>query len=170
MEKVGKALAYWLRHRPEDIGIMLDEEGWTDLSILASKSGFGVDAIKEAVRTCPKQRYTIKDGRIRANQGHSVALQMTFTEVIPPTHLYHGTVERFLEAIKQQGLKPMSRHHVHLSADAVTALQVGNRRGRAKILTIDAKRMYGDGHKFFISDNGVYLVDAVAPEYITAID
>ena len=121
MEKVGKALAYWLRHKPEDIGITLDEEGWTDLSILASKSGFGIDAIKEAVRTCPKQRYTIKDGCIRANQGHSVDLRLTFAEIQPPSKLYHGTVDKFLEAIRQQGLKPMSRHHVHLSADMTTA-------------------------------------------------
>ena len=169
MEKIGKALAYWLRHKPEAINITLDEEGWTDLDVLASKSGFAVKAIEDVVRTCTKQRYTIKDGRIRANQGHSVTLKMTFKEVEPPVALFHGTVDRFLNQITREGLKPMARHHVHLSGELATARQVGNRRGDARILTINSQKMHQDGIKFYISENGVYLVDAVDPKYIIGV-
>lgn len=170
MEKIGRALAYWLRHKPEAIDIKLDEEGWTDLDILASKSGFNVDDIRESVRVCNKQRYTIKDGKIRANQGYSVALKMTFKEVEPPVVLFHGTVDKYLPSITAQGLKPMARHHVHLSDSLITAKQVGARRGEARILSIDAERMYQDGIKFYISENGVYLVDKVDVKYIVGLN
>lgn len=170
MEKIGKALAYWLRHKPEAIDIKLDEEGWTDLDILAWKSGFSVNDIKEAVRTCPKQRYTIfEDRKIRANQGHSVELKMTFDEVEPPYFLYHGTVDKYLDSIFKEGLKPMQRHHVHLSDDVVTAKEVGNRRGLPKVLIIEANQMHEDGIKFYLSANGVYLVDNVEMKYIVGL-
>lgn len=169
MEKIGKALAYWLRHKPESINITLDDEGWTDLEVLASKSGFAVDDIKEAVRTCEKQRYTILNGMIRANQGHSIDLKIAFEEVNPPHQLYHGTVDKFLESIKKDGLLPMQRHHVHLSDSISTAADVGRRRGSPSILIVDSKRMSEDGIKFYLSSNGVYLVDKVDAKYLTGL-
>lgn len=166
MKNISKSLSYWLRHRPDAIGIELDGEGWTDLVTLSEKSGFGIRQIGEVVRTCEKQRFSVKDGKIRANQGHSVRLEIKFSEITPPEFLYHGTADRFVDSIKKEGLKPMNRHHVHLSKDVATAIQVGSRRGKAALLQIDAQRMHADGIKFYISENGVYLVDAVDPKYI----
>jgi putative RNA 2'-phosphotransferase len=121
------------------------------------------------VHSSEKQRFAI-DGsgtRIRANQGHSVAVDLQLAEAEPPAELYHGTVSRFLDSIRASGLHRGERHHVHLSADRSTAGRVGERRGHAVILRIAAVQMRADGHRFWRSQNGVWLVDAVPPHYLS---
>jgi putative RNA 2'-phosphotransferase len=170
--KISKALSYWLRHRPEKIGITLDEDGWTDITTLIENAKeeieFTFEELQEVVANCDKQRFSLSEDlkNIRASQGHSVKIDMKFEEITAPPILYHGTVAQFLESIKKKGLLPMNRHHVHLSSDIETAKKVGARRGKPVILEIDAKTMQDLGFKFFISDNGVYLTDSVPKRYI----
>jgi len=168
-----KFLSLVLRHRPDVIGIGLDAEGWVsveDLLAACAKHGRAVsrDQLDAVVRTNDKQRFAFSaDGsRIRANQGHSVQVDLGLAPVEPSELLYHGTVERFLESIRRDGLTKGNRHHVHLSPDIQTATKVGQRRGRPVVLVIEAGRMFRDGHKFYRSENGVWLTDAVPPEYI----
>lgn len=171
--KISKSLSYWLRHRPEKIGIVLDKNGWTDTSTLIEKAKteveFTLEELKEVVKNCDKQRFALsEDGtQIRANQGHSTKVDITFKEITAPPVLYHGTVKEAIEGIKDKGLRPMKRHHVHLSKDEATANIVGSRRGKVIILKIDAMKMQDEGFKFYISDNGVYLTDIVPKKYIT---
>lgn len=171
--KISKSLSYWLRHRPEKIGITLDKNGWTDIEILIEKAKpeveFTLDELKEIVSNCDKQRFALsEDGtKIRANQGHSTEVKIDFKEIAAPPVLYHGTVKEAIDSIKKTGLKPMKRHHVHLSKDEETANLVGARRGKPIILKIDAMKMQDEGFKFYISENGVYLTDIVPKKYIT---
>lgn len=170
--KISKSLSYWLRHKPEDIGIELDNDGWTDVATLIEnakkKVYFDLNELKEVVKNCDKQRFKLSEDftRIKANQGHTADVEIKFKKVIPPVVLYHGTVKEFLDSIKKKGLIPGKRHHVHLSKDKETAEKVGARRGKPILLEIDCKKMLADGVEFFISDNGVYLVDIVEPKYI----
>jgi putative RNA 2'-phosphotransferase len=124
--------------------------------------------LEELVVTNDKRRFSISpDGvRIRANQGHSVEVDLGLTPREPPDVLFHGTVAKFLDSIRRSGLIKGNRHHVHMSADEQTAAKVGQRHGKPVILTIEATRMSRVGHAFFQSDNGVWLVDAVPPEYL----
>ena len=168
-----KFLSLVLRHRPDVIGITLDAEGWVPVEDLLAACARHGRAIPRAqldvvVRTNDKQRFAFSaDGRrIRANQGHSLPIDLGLVSVEPPDRLYHGTVPRFLESIRQEGLIKGKRHHVHLSPDVETATNVGQRRGRPVVLVIEAGRMFRDGHKFYQSENGVWLTDAVPPEYI----
>jgi len=171
--KLSKALSYWLRHKPEKIGIILDKNGWTDISVLIEKAKteieFTIDDLKQVVVDSDKQRFAIsEDGsQIRANQGHTTEVELTFKEIAAPPVLYHGTVKEAIEGIKKVGLKPMKRHHVHLSKDIETATIVGARRGKPILLKIDAMKMQDEGFKFYISENGVYLTDIVPKKYIT---
>ena len=171
--KISKSLSYWLRHRPESIGIVLDKEGWTDVQTLIEKAKteveFTVDELKEVVKNCDKQRFTLSEDqvKIRAAQGHTAEVDIKFKEITAPPVLYHGTVEQFIDSIKKKGLIPMKRHHVHLSKDVETATKVGARRGKPVVLKIDAKTMQDVGFRFYISDNGVYLTDSVPKRYIT---
>lgn len=171
-----------LRHKPERAKLTLDKEGWCDLIELFQNTDFTIDEIEEIVRTDNKQRYSLKyqtsfsEGlsstreptHIRANQGHSTSkVQISFRTVTPPLKLFHGTSQVLLPTIMKSGLKPMSRHHVHLSKTIDVAEAVGaRRRGEVLILEIDAATAYADGVKFFISENGVYLTDFVHPKYI----
>jgi putative RNA 2'-phosphotransferase len=170
--EISKTLSYWLRHRPDTAGLTLDAQGWTPvdpvLAALGAKHECDWDRLVEVVELNDKQRFELSaDGdRIRARQGHSVEVALDWPEAMPPTLLYHGTVERFLPAIRAEGLKPMRRHHVHLSPDRETATRVGNRRGEAVILTVRAGDMHAAGHKFYLTDNGVWLTDVVAPVFI----
>lgn len=170
--KISKSLSYWLRHRPEKIGLVLDKEGWTNVEDLIQKAKpeieFNLEELKEVVANCDKQRFAFSPGfeKIRANQGHSIEIKMKFQEIVAPPVLYHGTVDKFIESIKKKGLQPMNRHHVHLSKDKETADKVGSRRGKPVILEIDAIKMQDDGIKFYISENGVYLTDFVPKKYI----
>lgn len=165
-----KYLSYVLRHRPDVAGILLDKEGWTDIGLLLEKTAISHENLLIIVETDAKQRYSISpDGtKIRANQGHSTAeVKMTFKKATPPVVLYHGTTADAWQRIQKDGLRPMKRHHVHLTDDIDTADSVGGRRHKeAYILNIDAKQMLADGITFYMSDNGVWLVDFVDPKYI----
>ena len=171
--KISKSLSYWLRHRPEAIGIKLDKGGWTDVKELIEKAQkeivFDFNELKEVVQNCDKQRFSLSEDfcSIRANQGHSTKVELEFKEVAAPPVLYHGTVEQFMESINKKGLLPGKRHHVHLSKDEETARKVGERRGKPIILKINAMKMQDDGFRFFISENGVYLTDSVPKRYIS---
>jgi putative RNA 2'-phosphotransferase len=171
---VSKFLSKHLRHTPAVLGLTLGPGGWVpvdELLAASTKAGFPVsyDELIECVETNDKQRFSFDDtgDLIRANQGHSVEVDLQLKETTPPAVLYHGTVERFLPSILAEGLKKGNRHHVHLSVDVETAHRVGARRGQPVILRVDAGRLHGQGRPFFRSANGVWLVDAVPPEYLT---
>ena len=171
--RVSKYLAKYLRHAPHELGLTLQPGGWVpvdDLLAAAEKHGFPIsyDELVDCVETNDKQRFAfdVSGELIRANQGHSVEVDLQLEEREPPEFLYHGTVERFLPSILEEGLVRGKRHHVHLSKDVETARKVGARRGKPVILTVDAERMHRDGHKFLLSANGVWLTDAVPPGYV----
>ncbi|MGW1678699.1 RNA 2'-phosphotransferase [Saccharopolyspora sp. NPDC002376] len=169
--RVSKYLAKHLRHQPERIGIDLDANGWVavdELLAAAAARRFPIsrEELAEVVASNDKQRYVIEGDRIRANQGHSVQVDLDLPVAEPPALLFHGTVARNLDAIRGEGLRPMNRHHVHLSADRETAGRVGARRGRPVVLTVRAAEMRGAGHEFRISANGVWLTAHVAPSFI----
>lgn len=171
--KVSKYLAKHLRHAPERIGLALRPGGWVgvdDLLDALARHRFpvGYDELMEVVERNDKQRFACSpDGaQIRANQGHSVAVDLHLDEVEPPPRLFHGTVAPFLDAIMAEGLIRGRRHHVHLSVDRQTATRVGARRGRPVVLTVDAAAMHRAGHKFLVSANGVWLADRVPPEFL----
>jgi len=171
-KKISKALSYWLRHNPEKIGIELTEDGWTDVKILIEKASsillFDFNELKHVVQNNDKKRFSLSEDfcEIRANQGHSIDVEMKFEEVVPPRIIYHGAPVGVIDLIMKEGLKKMKRHHVHLSPDEDTAAKVGSRRGKFEILEIEAMAMRADGHKIYISENGVYLVDEVPVKYI----
>ncbi|GIH91826.1 RNA 2'-phosphotransferase [Planobispora siamensis] len=169
--KVSKYLAKHLRHQPERIGIELDAQGWVQVDTLlaaAAAHGFPIspEELEQVVADNDKRRYAIEDGRIRASQGHSVPVELDLPVAEPPAFLYHGTVARNVAAIRAEGLRPMSRHHVHLSPDRETATRVGSRRGRPVVLAVDAGAMHAAGHEFHLSANGVWLVGHVPPPFI----
>lgn len=173
LESTSKFLSYVLRHQPDAIGLTLDGEGWAELSELirlANADGrtLTLELIKEVVATNDKKRFAFSDdgSRIRASQGHSVAIELGLTPVAPPNVLYHGTATRFLDSIKQKGLIAGSRRHVHLSAELATAVDVGRRHGKPAVLTVRSAEMHGSGNEFFLSDNGVWLTASVPVEYL----
>ncbi|MFC9888277.1 RNA 2'-phosphotransferase [Streptomyces pilosus] len=169
--KVSKYLSRHLRHQPERIGLTLDEGGWTEIEALiaaATAHGFPFtrDELDHVVATNDKRRFAVEGTRIRASQGHSVDVDLGLPAAVPPPYLYHGTVARNLEAIRAEGLRPMDRHAVHLSADRETATRVGARRGRPVVLSVDTGAMDRDGHVFHLSENGVWLTRAVPSRYL----
>ncbi|MFI7385305.1 RNA 2'-phosphotransferase [Streptomyces sp. NPDC049813] len=169
--KVSKYLSKHLRHQPERIGLSLDEAGWVEIDELlaaAAAHGFPVSRaeLDRAVAENDKRRFAVDGSRIRANQGHTVQVDLGLAAEQPPAYLYHGTVGRFLDAIRAEGLRPMDRHDVHLSADRETATRVGARRGRPVLLSVDAGTMHRDGHTFRVSANGVWLTAAVPARYL----
>lgn len=172
-KRISKSLSFWLRHNPEDIGITIGNDGWTDIDELIEKAAdkgvdFTFEELKEVVKNNDKKRFLISEDEtlIRANQGHSIEVKIKFKEAVPPQILYHGTPVGVVDLIMKEGLKKMSRHHVHLSPNKETAAIVGSRRGKFEILEIEAMRMRADGYKIYISENGVYLVDEVPVKYI----
>ncbi|MFG3662279.1 RNA 2'-phosphotransferase [Streptomyces sp. NPDC047706] len=169
--KVSKYLSKHLRHQPESIGLTLDKGGWVEIETLiaaASAHGFRFtrDELDHVVAANDKRRFAVEGTRIRASQGHSVEVDLALPQATPPPYLYHGTVASNLDAIRAEGLRPMNRHHVHLSADRETATRVGARRGRPVVLTVDAGAMHRAGHVFQVSANGVWLTKAVPPRYL----
>ncbi|MER7146096.1 MULTISPECIES: RNA 2'-phosphotransferase [Streptomyces] len=169
--KVSKYLAKHLRHQPERIGLALDPNGWVDIDVLmraAAAHRFPITRaeLDHVVATNDKRRFAVEGGRIRASQGHTVAADLGLPPAEPPAYLYHGTVARALDAIRTEGLRAMARHHVHLSSDRETAARVGARRGRPVILSVDAGAMHRAGHVFHVSANGVWLTEAVPPDYL----
>jgi putative RNA 2'-phosphotransferase len=171
--KISKFLSLVLRHKPEEIAITLDRAGWVAVSELlkaCNTSGFPItrEELDEVVSTSDKQRFAFSDDRlkIRANQGHSIAIQLDYQALAPPEVLYHGTATRFLDSIKEQGLRKGRRHHVHLSGDEVTAIKVGSRHGKPVVLIIESGRMHKDGFVFYQSENKVWLTEHIPPAYI----
>ncbi len=171
--RISRLLSLVLRHEPHSIGMQLDPNGWVECSTLikaAADHGMVFDqaTLMEVVRTNDKQRFALsEDGtRIRANQGHSVKVDLELKTETPPPRLYHGTVGRFIDSIRTHGLLKGERQHVHLSRDPETASKVGGRRGTPVILSIRSQAMHEAGHGFFLSKNGVWLTHHVPSEFI----
>lgn len=164
-------MSYVLRHSPDSIGITLDKQGWTDLELLIEKLDITRDELEYVVVNNSKKRFSISENaqRIRANQGHSVDIELGLKEKKPPKVLYHGTAISNLEKINEAGLLKMNRNHVHLSSDIETAKQVGSRHGKPVVLVISCEEMLADNIKFYQSDNGVWLTDFVDSKYIAEI-
>src|SRR5262249_37625183 len=155
------------------LGLTLQPGGWVpvdDLLAASARIGFAIsyDELIECIEQGDKKRFSFDDtgDLIRANQGHSVEVDLQREVREPPDVLYHGTVERFLASIMAEGLRKGKRHHVHMSLDVETARKVGTRRGKPLILRIDARAMHVQGFSFFVSANGVWLTDAVPSEYL----
>ena len=172
--RISKYLSLVLRHNPAAAGVTLDAEGWVSVEDLLAGAALHGNSftrveLEEVVHSSDKQRFilSLDAQRIRANQGHSVSVDLGLTPETPPEVLYHGTVERFLSSIMAMGLAKGSRHHVHLSPDVATATRVGSRRGKPVILRIAAESMHSAGYQFFCSANGVWLTERVPPEYIS---
>lgn len=164
--KVSKYLSRHLRHDPDRLGIELDENGWVEVDVLLKaleRQNFPVSRteLETVVEQNDKRRFALRDGRIRANQGHTVDVDLDLDPVDPPPVLYHGTNEGFLGSIREEGIKAMDRHDVHLSPDRETAVKVGSRRGKPVVLVVDAARMVEEGHLFYRSENGVWLTEHV---------
>jgi len=172
-----KYLSKHLRHAPERLGLTLAPGGWVrvdDLLAACARNRMPItrDALNEVVAGNDKQRFSFDETgeKIRANQGHSAPVDLQLEAITPPDILYHGTGERAVEAILREGLDKGSRHHVHLSADTETARAVGARHGRPVVLVVDARAMDAAGHLFYRSDNGVWLADAVPPEFLCRLN
>lgn len=175
--RISKFLSLVLRHSPETIGIDLDENGWTNVETLINKvneKGFSIDTdiLKHVVETNSKKRFAFNDtfDKVRANQGHSVEVELGYESKQPPTILYHGTGERTVSQIQVTGLVKMERHHVHLSADIETALKVGQRHGKPVVFEVLAGQMYQNKFDFYLTDNGVWLTDHVPVSFIKQLD
>jgi putative RNA 2'-phosphotransferase len=166
--RLSKTLSLLLRHRPQAFGLRLDEAGWVDVSSLLAALSVTREQLERVVRESDKQRFALDSTRtrIRAHQGHSTKVELGYPTCAPPAQLYHGTVDRYLDAIRREGLQKQARHHVHLSADEQTANAVGARRGRAVVLIVDAGSMHADGHLFYRADNDVWLTASVPSAYL----
>lgn len=177
LDKLSVFISLVLRHKPDAAYITLDEHGWANVEELLNginNTGRKIDMeiLEEIVATDNKQRYSFNQDKtlIRANQGHSIPVDVELEEREPPEFLYHGTAARFLDSIMNEGLKPMSRLYVHLSKDTETALKVGKRHGDPVILEICSRDMYKDGNKFYLSENGVWLTDKVDVKYFKVMN
>lgn len=170
--RASKFMAYVLRHDPASIGLTLGDGGWVRVDALldgAARHGTRLNAAMiDRVLSAPgKKRFEVRDGLIRAAQGHSVSVDLGLEPRDPPAVLYHGTVARFLDSIFADGLRPGSRTHVHLSADQETATTVGARRGQPVVLVVDSAAMSAGGYEFFQASNGVWLTGHVPPAFLT---
>lgn len=176
LTRISKYISLILRHKPEVIGIKLDTHGWADVNALLAgisrKYPINRDILEEIVRSDEKQRYSFsEDGtKIRANQGHSVQVDVELPVTEPPETLYHGTAQRFAASIEVQGLLPQSRLYVHLSPDPETAEKVGQRHGQPVIYLVDAGQMHRDGYLFYLSANGVWLTKVVPAPYLKRLE
>lgn len=175
LKKVSKYLSFILRHQPDSIGLELSDEGWANTKELIGKTRklkLTRELINTVVETNDKKRFLIsEDGeRIKANQGHSIEVKLELEPVTPPDVLLHGTAERFLESILKEGLTKQRRHHVHLSEKQETAMSVGARYGKPVLLRIDSKQMHENRFEFYKTENNVWLVDCVPPEYLKVFE
>lgn len=172
LQKTSKFLSCILRHKPHIIGIELDEHGWANVDELiegiSKTRKFDMETLEKIVETDQKQRYSFNEDKtlIRANQGHSINVDVQLDEVKPPEKLWHGTGEKYVESIDQQGLIRKERLYVHLSKDRETAEKVGRRHGKPFIYTVKALEMYEDGYPFYLSKNGVWLTKEVPVKYL----
>ena len=171
--KISKFLSLVLRHEPGAAGISLDANGWVAVDALLNGCGknrfaISIEELREVVATNSKKRFSFSDDgtMIRANQGHSVEVDLDYKPMVPPAQLFHGTATRFLESIRTHGLLKQQRHHVHLSAEIATAVNVGQRHGKPVVLTVKAAEMHAEGLTFYRSANGVWLTDAVAARFL----
>lgn len=175
-DKLSIFLSLVLRHKPDAAGIFLDEHGWTNVEDLINgikNTGRNINMpiLEDIVETDSKQRYSFNEDKtlIRANQGHSVPVDVNLEKLKPPKFLYHGTADRFLNSIMEEGLKPMNRLYVHLSTDIETAIRVGKRHGNPVVLKIHSNQMYEEGCIFYLSKNGVWLTRDVQIKYLEQI-
>ncbi len=175
LNDISKFMSLILRHKPETIGISLDEHGWANVDELiagiSKTNDFNMEMLEEIVRTDNKQRYSFNEDKtlIRANQGHSIPVDVELEEVKPPQVLWHGTGEKYVTSIDEQGLISKSRLYVHLSKDEETAINVGKRHGKPVLYKIKAEEMYNDGYHFFLSKNGVWLTKEVPVKYMEKV-
>ena len=172
LTEISRYLSLILRHHPETIGITLDEHGWADVDELIAGISrtrpFTKEMLEESVRTDEKMRYSFSEDKslIRANQGHSVPVDVELAESIPPAVLYHGTAQKYVSSIDRIGLIPKSRLYVHLSCDLDTAVKVGKRHGKVVVYRVDTAGMARDGYKFYQSANHVWLTKEVPAKYL----
>ena len=173
LQSTSKFLSLILRHEPQAIGLTLDQHGWAELETLialvnANGTQISLALILEVVATSDKQRFVVSpDGKkIRANQGHSVSIDLNLPPQKPPVQLFHGTASRFVQSIRENGLVPGSRQHVHLSVIEATAIQVGSRHGNPVVLIVKSLEMHSDQYDFFLSENGVWLTSNVPARYL----
>ena len=170
---ISKYLSYILRHKPDSIGLKLDKNGWADLDELILKTAefnLSKQIIQEVVVNSHKKRFDILDNKIRANQGHSIGIDLDLEPVIPPNVLYHGTATRFLTSILEHGIMSKDRDYVHLSDSKYMAIETGKRHGKPYLITINSQKMYKDRYEFFLTKNGVWLTKYVPIKYIQAED
>jgi len=173
LKNISKFMSLVLRHKPEEIGLNMNENGWVEVQELITKmnqKGIAVnfDIIEEVVQTNDKRRFAFNEDKtlIRASQGHSIEIDLELPSVEPPETLFHGTAERFLESILRSGLHKQSRQHIHLSATIETAISVGGRHGKPVVLKIQSGLMHKAGFKFYLSENKVWLTDTIPAQYI----
>lgn len=172
LEDTSKFMSLILRHKPEVIGVHLDEHGWADVDALiagiAKTREFNREMLTEIVRTDDKRRYSFNEDKtlIRANQGHSILVDVELEKKEPPEYLWHGTGAKYVKSIEKQGLIPKSRLYVHLSNEKDTAVKVGSRHGKPVLYVVKAKEMYQAGYSFFLSQNGVWLTKEVPVKYL----
>lgn len=175
LNKISKFMSLILRHKPEEIGIKLDEHGWANVSELiegiSTRYPFSFDILEEIVRTDSKQRYSFNEDKtlIRANQGHSIPVDVELELRVPPEYLWHGTGEKYMESINRSGLVSKSRLYVHLSSDEATAISVGKRHGKPVLYRVRSGDMSMQGYKFYISKNGVWLTKMVPIDFMEII-
>ena len=176
-KKLSKSFSYVLRHRPDTLGIELDDAGWIGVDTLLAafakqNKAYTRSEVDRMVAGNSKQRFEFSDDgtRIRARQGHSLTVDLGYTPSPPPDVLFHGTAQRFLPAILREGLTKQNRHHVHLSTDQQTMLAVAQRHGKPVLLRIDAAGMHVAGYAFFVTGNDVWLTDHVPPDALTSIE
>ncbi len=176
LTETSKFISLILRHKPETIGITLDEHGWADVQALidgvSRTHTLTMEMLEEIVRTDNKQRYSFSEDRtrIRANQGHSIPVDVELKQCDPPAVLYHGTGEKSVSAILEEGLRPQTRLYVHLSKDTETAVKVGSRHGKPVVFAVDSRKMAEDGYAFYLSVNGVWLTKRVPAAYLTRLE
>ena len=176
VKETSKYMSLILRHKPEVIGITLDEHGWANVDELiegiSRTHECSMDILEEIVRTDEKQRYSFNEDKtlIRANQGHSIPVDVELEETLPPEELWHGTATKYEASIDEQGLIPKSRLYVHLSRDRETAVKVGQRHGKPVLYIVKAGEMSRDGYKFYLSKNGVWLTKEVPGRYLCKVE
>ena len=167
VKEKGRRLTHMLRHAPEQYNVNMQDGGWVPVWEVLASLELDLADLADIVKQDNKGRFALEGGRIRANQGHSIEVDLGLMPIEPPKSLYHGTVKKFIPHIRKDGLLKMSRHHVHLSEDLDTATQVASRRDTENVLlTIDSIGMFDDGYKFYKSENGVWLTDTVPSKYI----